>query len=133
MIPLLYFLFSASPQTVAMCHLHYKLSENKITGITTPPTKESVVKTLRAGDLDESGHLSQEEFVLFAQEWFKDRGNLFFLRLVLTSIISMVVLPGSANALQKSIPGAHRVPSMLFKVGFGIGMFLFSTPLPQRP
>lgn len=107
-----------------MCHLHYKLSEHKITGVTTPPTKESVVNTLRAGDLDESGNLSEEEFVTFAREWFKDRGNLFFIRLILTSIISMVVLPGSANVLQKSIPGAHRVPSTLFKVGFGVGMFL---------
>lgn len=119
-------------QTVAMCHLHYKLSEHKITGVTTPPTKELVLNTLRAGDLDESGNLSEEEFVAFAREWFKGRGSLFFLRLILTSVISMVVLPGSATVLQKSIPGAHRVPSMLFKVGFGVGMLSPAVPICQK-
>lgn len=86
-----------------------------------PPTKALVLKTLAEGDLDESGTLNEIEFQAFAEKWFEKRGYWFIIRSLLTALTSMVILPQSATMLQKSIPHAHRIPSFLFKVVFGVG------------
>lgn len=105
-----------------MCHLHYKLAKHS-PGLTEPPTEDTVTETLAKYDIDASGSLSKPEFVDFANKWFQDNGNAFFRRLVISSLISMVVLPGAASILHANAPLAKKVPKVIFKVLFGVGTF----------
>ena len=109
-----------------MCHLHYKLAK-KSPGVTDPPTKEKVLETMSKYDLDASGTLTEDEFSNFAAKWFEKHGAIFLRRLVVTSFITMVVLPESAAILHRELPAARRIPRVIFKVLFGVGKFAFAS------
>lgn len=107
-------------QTIAMCHLHYKLAK-KSPGVTEPPTSEKVSEMLREFDFDQSGALTEDEFQAFAAKWFNCNGAVFARNLLVTSFIAMVVLPESAAILHRELPIARQIPKAVFKVLFGIG------------
>lgn len=109
-----------------MCHLHYKLAK-KSPGVTDPPTSETVSEMLRLYDMDRSGTLTEEEFQNFASKWFERNGAVFARRLVVTSFISMVVLPETAAILHRELPIARQIPKIIFKVLFGVGKFQYQS------
>lgn len=112
----------SSLQTIAMCHLHYKLAK-KSPGVTEPPTGEKVTEMLAKFDTDSSGTLTEDEFTNFAAQWYGRNGAVFARRLIITSFISMVVLPETAGILHRELPIARQIPKAIFKVFFGVGKF----------
>lgn len=105
-----------------MCHLHYKLAK-KSPGVTEPPTNEKVSDLLAEFDTDNSGTLTEDEFLRFAAKWYGRNGAVFLRGLLITSFISMVVLPETAGILHREVPIARQVPKAVFKVLFGISTF----------
>lgn len=128
LLPLFFFPYSHVPefpslpthQTVAMCHLHYKLAK-KSPGVTEAPTADKVDDMLREFDTDNSGSLTEDEFLAFAGKWFDSNAAVFARRLIVTSFISMVVLPETADIMHREIPLARQIPRAAFKLLFGIG------------
>jgi hypothetical protein len=114
---------------VAMCKMHYKLAK-KSPGVTEPPTGEEVEEKLREYDVDGTGGLSKDEFYEFCKRWFDQKGVFFLRNLLVTSFISMVVLPESAGILHRELPAARSLPKVLFKVLFGVIFKLIATRLP---
>lgn len=117
--------------TIAMCHLHYKLAK-KSPGVTDPPTSQKVDEMLREFDTDNSGTLTEDEFLAFAGKWFNRNGAVFARRLIVTSFISMVVLPETAAIVHREVPLARQIPKAAFKVLFGVILKLVATRLPAR-
>lgn len=103
-----------------MCHLHYKLAK-KNPGVTEAPSAEKVRELMGEFDIDESGKLSEDEFRLFAARWFENNGATFTGKLVVSSIISMLLLPGTAAMLHKEVRILRRIPRPIFKCIFGMG------------
>lgn len=114
-----------------MCHLHYTLS-SKSPGVTEAPTSAKVREMMAENDLDGSGTLSEREFEEFAAKWYERNGCEFVGRLVMSSALSMVVVPGLAGVLHARVPGMGVVPKALFKVAFGIALKLFMMNMPER-
>lgn len=108
-----------------MCHLHYTLKD-KTPGVTDAPSGESVRALLAEHDMDGSGTLSLEEFQTLAATWYKRDAIVFAEKLLLSSFIGMVALPGAAELLHGQVPIMRRVPKMVFKVIFGIGKVICS-------
>lgn len=79
---------------------------------------------MREHDKDGSSTLDEQEFFDMAVKWFDHSGAMFCQRLILTSLMSMVIIPETANLLHKKIPLARRLPNILFKVLFGVGKYL---------
>lgn len=97
-------------------------------GLTTEPSKDLIDKTLKTCDRDQSGTLSEGEFAMFATKWFEQESVSFLVHLTITSVMTMVVLPGSANIVHERIVVVRPIPRILFKVLFGVGtccIFLF--------
>lgn len=105
-----------------MCHLHYKLAK-KSPGVTGAPSAKKVRELLREFDIDESGTLSEDEFFTLAARWYNKSATMFAGKMVLSSLISMLLLPGTATIMHKEIPGLRRVPKAIFKCVFGLGTY----------
>lgn len=120
--PLTNYITLSTQQTVAMCHLHFSLAKHS-PGLTEPPTSDDVSKIMRENDKDGSSTLNEQEFFDMAVKWFDSSSLMFFQRLLITSMVSMVIIPGTANLLHKKIPFAKRLPNILFKVLFGVGKY----------
>lgn len=103
----------------------------KFPGVTTPPSKALIDKTLAACDLDKSGTLSHEEFEMFATKWFESQSVSFITRLVASSAVFMVVLPASASIVHESLP-LKFIPKILFKVIFGMAFKVAAVALKAR-
>ncbi|PXF43878.1 Caltractin [Gracilariopsis chorda] len=116
----------ATELTVAMCHLHFSLVKHS-PGLTEPPTSDDVAKIMREHDKDGSSTLDEQEFFDMAVKWFDHSGAMFCQRLILTSLMSMVIIPETANLLHKKIPLARRLPNILFKVLFGVALKVAAT------
>lgn len=104
---------------MGICHLHYKLA-SKFPGITSKPTKESVTEVMKQCDLDGSGSLSLQEFEVFASKWFESQSIMFGSRLIMSSAITMVVVPGAASIVREVVPLLKIIPRPIFKLFFGV-------------
>lgn len=81
-------------------------------------------------DKDVTDSLSREEFQQFARSWFAEHGGAFVGRLILSSVISMVVLPSAANLIEKMMPNkAGALLAGIAKVAFGIAFKTIGTAL----
>lgn len=104
---------------MGICHLHYKLAA-KFPGISSKPTKESVTEVMNQCDLDASGGLSLQEFEVFATKWFESQSIMFGSRLVMSSAMTMVVVPGAASIVREVVPLLKFIPRPIFKLVFGV-------------
>lgn len=104
-----------------MCHLHYKLAK-KCPGVTEAPSAERIRELMREYDIDESGTLSEDEFLKFASNWYDNNAATFAGNLIVSSFISMLLLPGMASILHRETPIVRRMPKAIFKCVFGFGM-----------
>lgn len=115
---------------VALAKMHFKLSK-KCPGVSAPPSGPEVAVILTEYDMDASSGLSQDEFVVFCQKYFAGKGIAFLRNILVTSFITMVVLPDASERLRNEVPLLRRVPRVLFKVVFGFLFKTFATQLPD--
>lgn len=115
---------------VALAMMHFKLAK-KCPGVSAPPSGPKVAAILTEFDMDASAGLSQDEFVVFCQKYFASKGIAFLRNILITSFITMVVLPDASDKLRNEVPLLRKVPRVLFKVVFGFLFKTFATQLPD--
>lgn len=61
-----------------------------------------------------------QEFEVFAAKWFETQSIMFGSRLVMSSAMTMVVVPGAASIVRDVVPLLKIIPRPIFKLIFGI-------------
>ncbi len=109
--------------TLALCRLHCAVNKGA-PGLSSLPTKAAVRTILAENDLNRDGVLSLQEFVRFAQIWFKTHGRKFAQRAILLALIYSVFIPQSAELIRDKVPGGRTIPTKLISLAITVGMFL---------
>ncbi|OSX74356.1 hypothetical protein BU14_0293s0028 [Porphyra umbilicalis] len=116
---------------VAMCELHFKV-RRRMPGVTRVPTRDAVREVLAEFDTNRDGVLDEEEFKLFAQQWWNEAGAGWLYRAAIVSAVTCVAIPELAAAARRHTPGGGEVPKGLWVAAAGLLFKLASTAIAAR-
>lgn len=112
---------SCDELTLALCHVHIKLSRYAPGALAEAPTPTRVSELLCSADVDESGGLSLPEFERVAALWFQNRLPRMAIAVIASAAVTMLVVPEVAVVTHRVVPLLGFIPRPAFKVMFLIG------------